>query len=75
MDQDHIPAIPLDLIQYLSKLYPDQVPNINDSERNIWLKVGQVSVIRKLRQLYEEQNENTLDSQVLHHVHVQATQD
>lgn len=55
-----LPVIPKDLLDALDKQFPEQCPLINWSDREIWVKVGQRSVIRHLLKAYELQNENIL---------------
>lgn len=43
------PPVPLDLLEYLERLYPDRAPDPLDSERQIWMKAGQADLVRKLR--------------------------
>ena len=50
-----------ELIEHLEKLFPNKVPNIQDNEREIWYKTGQVSVVTYLKQLQQEQTNNILD--------------
>jgi hypothetical protein len=59
------PIIEEQLLQYLSEMFPDQVPNINDHDREVWAQVGVQRVIRHLKGIYEEQNENILTREVL----------
>jgi hypothetical protein len=57
-----IPVIEQSLISYLDRLYPDVSPEISMSEREIFFRRGAVDVIRTLKRIHEEQNENILDS-------------
>jgi len=52
--------IDIKLIEYLEKQFPDKSPEVNDSERLIWIKVGQASVVRHLKKELEIQDENIL---------------
>lgn len=54
------PHISQELINYLQHLYPERPPDINDTEREIWMHVGQVAVVRHLNMLLEEQIEHQL---------------
>lgn len=49
-----------DLLQYLEKIYPDQLPSKKIEDRDLWIKVGQVEVVRFLRDLKEEGEEDVL---------------
>lgn len=54
-----VPTIPLELVEWLESLYPDRAPDPRDSDREVWIKRGHVEVTRKLRQVYESQQEVT----------------
>jgi hypothetical protein len=49
------PFVPTPLVDALNKLYPEKCPNINDSERLIWFKAGQRSVVDSLLRKHEDQ--------------------
>lgn len=59
------PNIEKALIDYLSEQFPDQVPNITDSDREVGAKIGEQRIIRHLKGIYEEQNENIITQEVL----------
>ena len=46
------------LIEELDKIFPLLPPDLNDSEREIWFKAGQRSVVKCLLTKYEEQEED-----------------
>lgn len=50
-----IPHVSKELIEYLEKVYKDQVPRITATEREVWRQVGTVDVVRHLRALHEDQ--------------------
>lgn len=50
------PTIPEDLLVWLERIYPNQVPRVTDSEREIFMKVGQVELVKTLRHFYTRQN-------------------
>jgi hypothetical protein len=59
------PIISEDLITYLSSQFPDMAlaaVNMTDTERSIWFRAGQVSVVRHLKRVLEDQQENILVS-------------
>ena len=58
------PVVHKDLLDALERQFPDRSPNPSDTDRQIWMKVGNVQVIRFLRSKFEEQNENVLETQV-----------
>ena len=47
------PHIPLDLLEALEKRFPDCIPDPNLVDRDIWIRVGHVLVVRFLRELYD----------------------
>lgn len=53
------------LIKYLEGKFPDKSPDLNDTEKEIWVKVGQVSVVKHLKNLQEDQENNPLDITIL----------
>jgi hypothetical protein len=55
-----VPQIDKTLLDYLEKLYPDKYPNLDTPDKEVWFKAGQVSVLRFLKNKFEEQNENIL---------------
>ena len=64
MDEKPFPIVDLQLLEALREHYPDRSPNRSDSDRDIWIKVGQVEVVRFLSRMFQEQNENILDRKV-----------
>ena len=46
----HPPVSPL-LVDHLATLYPDKVPDLGMTDREVWIAVGRQDVIRKLRQM------------------------
>jgi hypothetical protein len=55
-----LPALSQDLINKLDKLFPDRCPLLTDSDREIWYKVGQRSVINYLQQTYDDQLQDNI---------------
>ena len=55
-----LPALSQELINKLDKLFPDKCPLLTDSDREVWFKVGQRSVINYLQQIYDEQLQNNI---------------
>ena len=51
-----IPVVSKSLLAYLREVFPDRVPNIDYSERAIWLQVGGVHVVRHLEDIYNQQS-------------------
>lgn len=57
-----LPVIDKNLLDYLESIYPDTLPNITIPERELWVTVGSVQVVRHLKSIYEEQNNNILNN-------------
>ena len=53
------------LLVALMEKFPDQAPDINLSEKEVWYRSGQVSVVRWLKNQYEEQAQNPLGTEVV----------
>lgn len=51
---DHLPIYSVDLIKLLDTSYNNTFPLITDTDREIWIKVGQRTLIDKLKSLLEE---------------------
>lgn len=49
------PNVSKELIEYLEVVFQDRCPDKTDSERQIWMDVGAVSVVRHLKSLAEAQ--------------------
>lgn len=60
MSDERKPVITESLIKYLDKLYPDKAPELEWSDRRVWLARGEVGVVRHLKMIYTEQQENLL---------------
>ena len=45
---------PESLIDYLEKNFPNKSPDLKDSERQIWYKAGQASVVSHLKMILEQ---------------------
>lgn len=53
--EDTFPPIPANLLQVLEALYPLSQPDIEATERSIWFKYGQRSVINHLLLMKERE--------------------
>jgi len=51
------PSIDEALLKKLDQVIPEKCPDLDDSDRLIWMMVGQRSVVRMLRSVYLEQQE------------------
>lgn len=52
MDEEKDPQRPLaapSLVVYLEQTFPDRAPDLHLSEKDVWYRAGQVSVVRKLK--------------------------
>ena len=52
-----IPTYAIDLIEELNKSYPNKHPNLSDTEREVWFKAGQRSVVDALLSIAQDQQE------------------
>ena len=52
-----IPTYAIDLIEELDKSYPNKHPNLSDTEREVWFKAGQRSVVDTLLSIAQDQQE------------------
>lgn len=57
------PPVSKELLDHLDKLYPDRCPDASTGERELWVRVGEVRVVRKLKQAYEIQNKRVISVQ------------
>jgi hypothetical protein len=55
-----IPHLDKTLIDYLDKLYPDVSPELSMTDREIFFRRGAVDVVRTLRRIMDDQNDNLL---------------
>ena len=49
------------IINYLKRKFPDKSPELSESEKEIWFKAGQVSVVKHLEALLKDQENNVLN--------------
>jgi hypothetical protein len=54
------PYVPEVLVRWLEEKFPDQCPRPEDTDREIWMHVGAVNVVRKLRQVLDRQLQASL---------------
>lgn len=47
------PRVPMDLLEALELKYPNQCPDLNIRDRDFGVIVGQLEVVRFLRDMYE----------------------
>lgn len=58
---DKQPIITNDLIEYFDRIYPDVAPELNITDREVWFKRGSVDVVRHMKRLLADQQDNILD--------------
>tara|TARA_S200002703_G_C3664188_1_gene203935 strand:+ start:402 stop:605 length:204 start_codon:yes stop_codon:yes gene_type:complete len=54
-----------ELIDYLDKQFPDKSPDLKDSERQIWIKAGQASVVSHLKMILNDNDQNILKQTII----------
>ena len=57
MPNNELPIIKEELIRYLDKLFPNKCADLKDTERDIFYKSGQRSVVEHLIEKYNLQKE------------------
>lgn len=65
------PFIPLPLLEALKGQYPDRSPDVRWTDREVWFKAGQASVVRFLEAKSLEQQNNILEG----NLYVSSTED
>jgi hypothetical protein len=55
-DQE-FPHIDIDLLTHLERVIPEMCPDLQQSDREIFHYAGRRSLVRMLRQIFNEQNE------------------
>lgn len=58
-----VPQITRELIEYLDHIIPDRVPSLEVSDRELWAHIGKVHLVRHLKSIHEEQNNNILQGE------------
>lgn len=57
---EKIPYIAPEIVEWLTKIFPLAPPNEADSDRQIWIAVGAQKVLKKIKQVSDEQQKNVL---------------
>ena len=60
MDKETFPIITKEQVDALVELIPKDLPNLSDTDREVWYNVGRQSVVSLLLEIYELQNESIL---------------
>lgn len=55
-----IPYVSQELLDYLTRLWPDRAPDTTDSVAQMRVSAGRQEVIRKLRKMHEDQLKNAV---------------
>ena len=58
MNNDKTPVITEEMIIYLDKLFPDKCAVLKDTDKEIFYKSGQRSVVNHLKEQFKIQGEN-----------------
>ena len=58
MTKSKIPVITEEIIDYLDKLFPDKCADLKDTDKEIFYKSGQRSVVNHLKEQFKIQGEN-----------------
>jgi hypothetical protein len=56
-NKDIYPNFSRDFLEFLDEIYPNRVPSITMTDREIWIKVGQRSVVDYLKSIKDEESE------------------
>lgn len=62
-----LPHVPDDLLAVLDARFPDKCPHISESDRQIWFKAGQRSVIAILADQVRRQKESDALAEIFTH--------
>lgn len=57
----YLPPIDERLVTALAKQFPDQAAELNWLEKEVYFRAGQVSVVRWLRAMWQEQQQHPID--------------
>ena len=60
MVKENFPRITKAQVDALVELIPKDLPNLSDTDREVWYNVGRQSVVSLLLEIYEIQNESIL---------------
>ena len=58
---DKFPQISKDFIEELNKLFPEMSADLKWSDKEVWFRSGQRSIVRFLNSHYIKQNENIME--------------
>jgi hypothetical protein len=66
-DEKRLPFVDAALVEYVTTLFPNRVPAIDATDREIWASVGAQRVVAKLRSLAAMHSNNILNRDILSH--------
>lgn len=49
--EDHVPPVPIELVEYLEHTFPDRLPDLHVTDRELGQLIGQVTVVKLLRDI------------------------
>tara|TARA_B100000575_G_C22878685_1_gene512162 strand:- start:170 stop:361 length:192 start_codon:yes stop_codon:yes gene_type:complete len=61
----YFPTIDKKLLAVLAEKFPDKSPSLDLSDKEVWFRAGQASVVRYLIAQYEVQEQNPLNLEVI----------
>lgn len=56
------PPIPQDVLQALQRQFPERSPQPTETHADLMVRAGEARVVRYLQRVYDEQNENILNT-------------
>ncbi len=62
MTDSPFPPLNEDLIHELNRRYPERTPELDWTDRDIWVRVGERRVVRFLNEMFTRQQENLLEN-------------
>ena len=61
----YFPTIDKKLLAVLAEKFPDKSPSLDFSDKEVWFRAGQASVVRYLIAQHEAQEQNPLNLEVI----------
>ncbi len=58
---DEFPSVSKELIEEINKLFPEMSADLKWSEKEVWFRSGQRSIVRFLNSHYIKQNDNIME--------------
>lgn len=60
----YVPVIDAKVISLLAEQFPDQAPSMDLTEKEVWFRAGQVSVVRWLKKRLDDQQQSPFGVEV-----------